>query len=741
MINGVQKDLMPRLGTQGRSQKAEKPDDGALPSFAEKLGGKDRTVRSEKPGRESRAGEGTKNGALSTAPGREGERRDERDSKPLGRDSRGPIETETKADARPLRAKLKREEAGVLQPKSGDTPVALQTNLNLTPPTDRSISSTEPVDGGVFEAEMPSEEDGVSATPRFEKPETSSSAAQTTGLSRDPQGLAKARGAGGAADDTLITVDEFRDEQVHTRKKAITDFMETMQKEFGVPPEKIVSAFANMDEQTLQAPPEESTRAFLSSLDLKPGQKDRAAVLYKNMVRTTGEAALNEKLVGPETGVNFDVMSPRDESLRQLNQSIDDLNSAFAIRYNPQMMGGRHVGDLDPNTKAQILAERMDAQLAKIAQRRPNDQESAKGDSNFAAAPWLTGSGAAQSAQASGAATGAGASSAALASDASGATAFSSLMTASSPLSFAGQSGMGSSMSGGGGGADLGAGGAASNAGASASEVMSSAEGAKSSFAASMAAGEAKTSGKKMEAKSGAGTEATANAAADAKADAKIDAMDSNAASAFNPAPVTEKTGTGPAGMLGQRPVATAQDEQANVKELLRQAQLAIKKGGGEVKMDLKPEGVGQVRLKVSVQDGQVNVQMLTQNDEAKRLLEKGLHELKSNLAAHQLKVENVKVDVGQELQKHMDKQSDDQARQSARQFANDVMGQFRDERQAFQQGFMDNSGWKQYARQDRRAQMDPERGSSANSAAAPTSSRGRASSNASGSGRLDLVA
>lgn len=87
-------------------------------------------------------------------------------------------------------------------------------------------------------------------------------------------------------------------------------------------------------------------------------------------------------------------------------------------------------------------------------------------------------------------------------------------------------------------------------------------------------------------------------------------------------------------------------DNQASVQQLMNQAQYLIKKGGGEVKVEMTPEGMGKVHLKVMVQDGKVNLQMAAETQDAKKTIESSLAELKTSLAAHKLSVENVKVDV-----------------------------------------------------------------------------------------------
>ncbi len=104
-------------------------------------------------------------------------------------------------------------------------------------------------------------------------------------------------------------------------------------------------------------------------------------------------------------------------------------------------------------------------------------------------------------------------------------------------------------------------------------------------------------------------------------------------------------------GMPMAAPVApgaapTQAENEAAVKQLMNQAQYLIKKGGGEMKVQMTPEGMGTIHLKVMLQDGKVNMQMSADTQEAKKTIESSLAELKTSLAAHKLSMENVKVDV-----------------------------------------------------------------------------------------------
>lgn len=86
--------------------------------------------------------------------------------------------------------------------------------------------------------------------------------------------------------------------------------------------------------------------------------------------------------------------------------------------------------------------------------------------------------------------------------------------------------------------------------------------------------------------------------------------------------------------------------ENANIRQIMNQAQYLIKKGGGEMKVEMNPEGLGTMQMKVVVNDGRVNLQMATETKEAKQMIESSLPDLKSHLAAHKLAVDHVKIDV-----------------------------------------------------------------------------------------------
>lgn len=159
------------------------------------------------------------------------------------------------------------------------------------------------------------------------------------------------------------------------------------------------------------------------------------------------------------------------------------------------------------------------------------------------------------------------------------------------------------------------------------------------------------------------------------------------------------------------------------VPDLVQNAKVMVRDGGGEMKVTLKPEGLGEVAMKVSVHEGKVNVQMITESDEAKRLIERQLGELKASLTGQNLHVDAIKVDTATNLGKQMEQQYQDAQRQMAQQ----TLEQFRQDHQGWRRSFFEVPGAKVYKDQSE-APRDV-RGPSASSA--------RRNSNR----RLDLVA
>lgn len=150
-----------------------------------------------------------------------------------------------------------------------------------------------------------------------------------------------------------------------------------------------------------------------------------------------------------------------------------------------------------------------------------------------------------------------------------------------------------------------------------------------------------------------------------------------------------------------------------NLQAIMNQAQLMVSRGGGEATMKLNPEGLGEVRLKVMVVNGRVNVEMAAQTNEAKQLIESSISDLRSSLSSHKLAVDHIKVDVGNQAQsdftggnnahRGMDMKPD-LNRDQAQRFLN----QFREENASRRDPFYETPAIKQYQRNLNPAPMAP---------------------------------
>jgi flagellar hook-length control protein FliK len=127
-----------------------------------------------------------------------------------------------------------------------------------------------------------------------------------------------------------------------------------------------------------------------------------------------------------------------------------------------------------------------------------------------------------------------------------------------------------------------------------------------------------------------------------------------------------------------------------NMQSIIKQARAVLDDGGGSMEVHLQPEGLGKVHLKVAVNDGQVNVEMMTDNQLAKKALEEGILDIKQALEGQKLLVETVKVEMSPDYQKDFSDLQDHMQEQANRDFAEQFLGQFQREREERLGGMFD---------------------------------------------------
>ncbi len=146
----------------------------------------------------------------------------------------------------------------------------------------------------------------------------------------------------------------------------------------------------------------------------------------------------------------------------------------------------------------------------------------------------------------------------------------------------------------------------------------------------------------------------------------------------------------------------TPGEHKANIQQIMNQAQYMIRKGGGETNVQMSPEGLGKVHMRIIVNEGKVSLEMSAESKETKKILENSIGDLRTSLGQHKMSIEHVKVDVGN--QSSDSKYSDSQNSQNRQQDLSKDMGQQdgRDQARQF---------WNQYRDGEQRNQFIPNPG------------------------------
>ena len=525
--------------------------------------------------------------------------------------------------------------------------------------------------------------------------------AQKEESGREESGSVKAKKVG-------EKVGKKSEDSSQTREQVMLQFMDSMESEFNIPPARIAEAMTNLSEGEMEASPEASASQVISQLNLPTDQEQKAYALYMGMLAQLKQVEqpslkTSEMLTSAGmTGSGLAAVLSQKEKKDQLNNSLDQLSQKFFMKTPPAP------------TAAEALP--MESSLPELAPRTMDVQSYNAKDLNISSLNNMPKNEMAMpdksyqelSSEAS-----------ALKQD------IMAEMQKVDPQSPEGQK-LAKAL------ATLGA------ATASLDQTMQKTEAAMpqgnmSSFAAAL---------KKEDSDLGNSSDKGGQTGGDGNsffshhlASSAPTVSKADASSALAP------TFAGAMGAMD--PGASAQENQANIQQIMKQAQYMIKKGGGESKIQLNPEGLGEIRMKVLVNDGKVNLEMTAENKETKKLLESSINDLKSSLSQHKLSVDQVRVDIGsqsandqrqgdsQNLQKQMDmrqEQSQNQQRDQAR----DFWSQFQDGAFERRANFFESPGIRAYG------------GSRRTEPLTPGSSSGVSEKRYSGSGKgrgIDLVA
>lgn len=83
------------------------------------------------------------------------------------------------------------------------------------------------------------------------------------------------------------------------------------------------------------------------------------------------------------------------------------------------------------------------------------------------------------------------------------------------------------------------------------------------------------------------------------------------------------------------------------IDQVVKKAQIMMKSNSSEMKIDLKPDFLGKMTIKILADDGVITARFITESHQVKHLLESNMNTLRHSLEAQGIKVEKTEVNVG----------------------------------------------------------------------------------------------
>lgn len=458
-----------------------------------------------------------------------------------------------------------------------------------------------------------------------------------------------------------------------TRRVVWNDFLRKMKDDLGVSAEDVLAAFASLTDQELAEPPAQTVNTVVAALGLNPEQAQTAKNYFTELIAKTKSHSMGEELGKSQKQINLTLMSQRDAQRKALNHAVDQLNDSFFMK-NPEAAR---------LTQAQLQQQLQPQWEKREARSAPTNLEMVEvAAPSSTAIPGMS----------------------VKASTADFGPNLAPAVPGAAPLS-------------------AGSGIPEQNPAMSAKakpEVKNTIDEMIRQFMSPQAKVESLKAGEvsaapaaATEAGKGAGLAANSAVAAAALAGASggslksvledlSGSMDSDDDKDF-----TSDASYLTAGLAGQHKelnlAGPAPEFQAQLNEMSKQpmsvpdlvdkAQIMVHEGGGEMKVTLTPEGMGEVAMKVSVNEGKVQVQMITESDEAKKLIERQLGELKSQLHSNNLSLDTIKIDTATNLGKQLEQQYQDAQRQATQ----TAWEQFRQDNQGWRRSFFETPSAKLY--------------------------------------------
>jgi flagellar hook-length control protein FliK len=494
-----------------------------------------------------------------------------------------------------------------------------------------------------------------------------------------------------------------------TRRVVWNDFLRKMKDDLGVSAEDVLSAFASLSDEELAEPPQETVNTVVAALGLSAEQSQMAKNYFTELVNKTKSSSMGEELGKSQRQINLTLMSQREAQRKSLNRSIDQLSSNFFMK-NPQ-------GPQAALTQAQVQQMQAAGDEKQKAAAPAGLEMIEVAAPSAAAVPGMAVSAPPADFPAASAAPAADIMAKAAPMEAPAAAP----MDAVAPKVKAEPKNTIDEM---------------------VRQFLSPQAKIETLKAGEMSAAPAVAAQAGAAPAAGADTAAQTAAAAGSMSAGSLKGMLEDLSSSLDSDGDDEYSSDASyltAGLAGEHKIANlngpspefqaelnkAAKEPMSVPDLVDKAQIMVHEGGGEMKVTLTPEGMGEVAMKVSVNEGKVQVQMITESDEAKKLIERQLGELKSSLHSNHLSLDTIKIDTATNLGKQLEQQYQDAQRQATQ--------------TAWEQFRQDNQGWRRSFFETPSAKLYKGQGEAPRDVQAPSSVN--ASNRKNANRRLDLVA
>lgn len=479
-----------------------------------------------------------------------------------------------------------------------------------------------------------------------------------------------------------------------TRRVVWNDFLRKMG-DLGISAEDVMGAFGTLSDKDLALPPEQTVDKVVMALGLDAQQAAMAKQYFNELISKTRAKSFAQELAGPDKQLSLTLMTNKELQKRTLSKSLDAMDRNF---FMPKPMGKAAIAPQDfaltqknmDNQALNVLSDEGDESLSRMSEllraptQNPIGQQAPVVPQPTMSAHQMNQMVAQMQEQAS--------------------TPAEKKSIDQLIKNFTLQNGKNSqemNMA------------AASQAAAGAQVGVDAPSAANGSPAAALGALQNILANAKREMAAGGGDSASSDE----------DTQDLSQLTATPQDIRLNEGGIGKNEFQTQMAKAAGAPQPVQVPDLVQQAQVMVRDGGGEMKVTLSPEGLGDVAMHVRVQDGKVSVQMVTESDEAKKLIERQIGDLKHGLTQNNLQVDTIKIDTSSNLGKQLEQQYQDAQRQQQQA----AMEQFRQDTQGWRRSFFDTAAVNPY-----RSQGDRPR-----DVQAPSTSNAKAR----GSRRLDLVA